>query len=300
MGPYVRFISQGGGTTDVGPGEFIGRSAAAHLRIDDPRVSEAHALVSLRGGAFRLLALRGRFATDGHARSELDLSVGQHIELARGLSLEVAEVVLPGQVLALEGDLLPRQILSGVTSLVFDPQPSLVRQFVGEAAAWLWNSGDTSWALQIAGQAQRPLLAGDTWSIQGYQFRAVAVHLDSAAVHATVGDGGLAVPVKIVAHYDTVHIYREDRPPLVLDGLHARLVSELVVFGGPVAWELLAGELWKDEPDRQKVRRRLDVAVSRLRLRLREHGVRPDLLRMSGVGQVELFLHERDQVVDAA
>ena len=121
MGPYVRFIQQGGGTTDVGPGEFIGRSAAAHLRLDDPRVSEAHALVSLRGGAFRLLALRGRFAIDGHARSELDLEVGQQIELARGLSVEVVEVVLPAHVLALEGELLPRQILVGVTSLILGP-----------------------------------------------------------------------------------------------------------------------------------------------------------------------------------
>lgn len=300
MGPCVRFIVQGAGTAEVGPGEFIGRSAAAHLRIDDPRISEAHALVSLRGESFRLLALRGRFALAGNAKSELDLAVGQQIELARGLVLEVAEVILPRQVLAIEGDLLPRQVLVGVTSLVLDPQPSLARQFVSDAAAWLWNSGDTSWALQIAGQAQRPLLAGDTWSVQGHQFRAVAVQSADMAVHATVGDGGLAVPVKIVARYETVHIYPEGRTPLVLDGLHARLVSELVVFGGPVAWELLAGELWKDEPDRQRVRRRLDVAVSRLRLRLRENGVRPDLVRMSGVGQVELFLHERDQVVDAA
>ena len=300
MGPCVGFILQGGGTAEVGPGELIGRSAAAHLRIDDPRVSEAHALVSLRSGAFRLLALRGRFAVEGQARTDLELAVGQQIELARDLVLHVVEVVLPTQVLALEGDLLPRQVLVGVTSLVMDPQPALVRQFASEAAAWLWNSGDTSWALQIAGQAQRPLLAGDQWTLQGQQFRCVAVQLVEIAVHATAGDGGLAVPVKIVAHYETVHIFRERRTPLVLDGLYARLVSELGVFGGPVAWELLAGELWKDESDRQRVRRRLDLAVSRLRQRLRDHGVRPDLGRMSGGGQVEVFLHERDQVVDAA
>jgi hypothetical protein len=48
------------------------------------------------------------------------------------------------------------------------------------------------------------------------------------------------------------------------------------------------------------VRRRLDVALSRLRQRLREHGIRADLVRMTGLGQIELFLHERDQVVDAA
>ena len=38
-------------------------SAALHL--DDPRVSEAHAMVSIRGSELKLLALRGRFQIDG-------------------------------------------------------------------------------------------------------------------------------------------------------------------------------------------------------------------------------------------
>lgn len=300
MGPGVCFTLPDGATAVVGPGEFIGRSAAAHLHVDDPRISEAHALVSLRGDVFRLLALRGRFVVEGQARTEWDLAVGQRIELARGFALQVDELRLPSQVLAIEGELLPRQILVGVSSLVIEPQPALVRQFVGEAAAWLWNTGDTSWTLQLRGEAPRPLMPGDRWMIAGQSFQALGVSLAEMAMRATLLDGALSVPVKLVANYETVHLFPEGRPPLVIDGLHARLLSELVVFGGPVAWELLAGELWSDESDRQRVRRRLDVALSRLRQRLREHGIRADLVRMTGLGQIELFLHERDQVVDAA
>ena len=39
------------------------------LHVDDARVSEAHALVSLRGRELQLLALRGRFAVDSTPRS---------------------------------------------------------------------------------------------------------------------------------------------------------------------------------------------------------------------------------------
>lgn len=300
MGPGVCFTLPDGAEAVVGPGELIGRSAAAHLHLDDPRISEAHALVSLRGDVFRLLALRGRFVVEGQARSEWDLAPGQRIELARGYALQVRELHLPAQVLAIEGDLLPRQILVGVSSLLVEPQTALVRQYVAEAGAWLWNTGDANWTLQLRGAPARPLMPGDAWQVGGQRFAAVAVSLAEMAVRATLLDAGLAVPVRLVANYETVHLFPEGRAPLVIDGLHARLISELVVFGGPVAWELLAGELWSDEPDRAKVRRRLDVALSRLRQRLREHGIRADLVRMTGVGQIELFLHERDQVVDAA
>src|SRR5690606_9907840 len=67
---------------DVPAGGFIGRSPFATLHLDDPRVSEAHALVSLRHGSLYLLALRRRFAVDGRPADELRLAEGQLIELA--------------------------------------------------------------------------------------------------------------------------------------------------------------------------------------------------------------------------
>ena len=42
----------------LGVGDLIGRLPSAALVVDDPRVSEAHAIVSLRRAALHLLALR--------------------------------------------------------------------------------------------------------------------------------------------------------------------------------------------------------------------------------------------------
>jgi pSer/pThr/pTyr-binding forkhead associated (FHA) protein len=46
-------------------GDIVGRTWSAAVRIDDPDVSEAHALVSLRGERLWLLALRRRFTVSG-------------------------------------------------------------------------------------------------------------------------------------------------------------------------------------------------------------------------------------------
>ncbi len=56
--PFVRLRTHDGVTADVPPGGLIGRLPGAALRLDDPLVSEAHALVSLRGRKLKLLALR--------------------------------------------------------------------------------------------------------------------------------------------------------------------------------------------------------------------------------------------------
>lgn len=85
---------------------------------------------------------------------------------------------------------------------------------------------------------------------------------------------------------------------MALGGLAARLISEIVAFDGPVSWEVLAGELWPDEDDVHLLRHKLDVTLSRLRSRLREARVRPDLVRSDGFGKVEIFLHTGDEIED--
>ena len=75
-------------------------------------------------------------------------------------------------------------------------------------------------------------------------------------------------------------------------------MSEVVAFDGPVPWEVLAKELWPGEDDRNLLRRKLDVNLSRLRKKLRDARIRPDLVRSDGFGHVELFLHDGDRVED--
>ena len=84
----------------------------------------------------------------------------------------------------------------------------------------------------------------------------------------------------------------------MLNGLHARLVSELALAGVPVGWEALAGELWPGDEDRLALRRRMDTALSRLRRKLRAAGVRTNLARADGCGHLELLLLDGDVVED--
>jgi hypothetical protein len=80
--------------------------------------------------------------------------------------------------------------------------------------------------------------------------------------------------------------------------MQARIVSELVALGGPAHWTVLAGLLWPRDPEPETTRSRFDVAISRLRRKLRDARVRTDLVHTDGAGQVELLLYPHDVVQD--
>lgn len=294
MRAYVRLRLPDGSTLELGHGDLIGRLWSAALCIADGRVSEAHAMVSLRGQELLLLPLRGRFAVNGQRQSSLVLAAGQRVTFAEGLDLVVEEVVLPASVFAVEGDGLPRVVVSGVCSLLTRPRPELVPRLVPDAPAHLWGDGE-GWCLTMGGTT-RSIRVGDAWELDGRRFCAVGLSLDSTRGTVTRLDGSVARPVRVVAQFDTVHIYVEGGAALALSGLAARLISEVVAFDGPVAWEVLGRELWSDEDDVHLLRHKLDVTLSRLRSRFRDAGVRPDLVRSDGFGKVELFLLDGDRV----
>jgi hypothetical protein len=62
----------------AGPGAIIGRSHTAEVRIDDGRVSEVHAYVSLRASQLVLLALRGRVRSGERDTPRLELRRAAH------------------------------------------------------------------------------------------------------------------------------------------------------------------------------------------------------------------------------
>lgn len=287
---------------ELSAGDILGRSSTCALGLRDPRISEAHAMVSLRGSSLKLLALRGRFAVGDKTVSEVELVPGLLIELARDLALEVVEVVLPSAVLGLEGDGLPRQILGGISSLrASGPRPELSPGFSADADALLFNDGP-HWTLRLAGQApadDRELVAGDTFELANKKtFRVVLVDLDAASHRATLVTGAFDPPLHLVVRYDTVHIHRVGEPSLALDGLLARIVSELATIRLPIAWEALAKDVWADEDDILALRRRWDTSIARLRRKLRESRIRADLVRADGTGNFELFLLPGDTVDD--
>ena len=169
---------------ELGPGDIIGRLTTASLQVDDARVSEAHAMVSLRGGELRLLALRALFAVDGKPLRELTLAPGQRIELARDLSIEVEEVDVPTEVLVLEYPGLGRQALPGACWLLTRPSPRLSSRHTPAAQATFWSAG-TSWKVRIGDAVPQELVPGWTAEIDGATARAVLRPVGGASRAAT-------------------------------------------------------------------------------------------------------------------
>lgn len=274
----------------------MGRSWNAALCIDDARVSEAHALVSHREGALWLLSLRRMVAIGGESRSEVELQAGQEIQLADGVLIRVAYVVLPEVVLGLEGPGLGLRPLSPVSALRVVPRVELLARFDAAAALLFWSTGLGVKVRDLTG-AVREVEPGDTFEVSGKTFRIVAMPGAASAATPTRADGAIDSPLRIVCRYDTVHLQRAGRPVVVLTGLQARLFSEVATVGCPVSWEVIASTLWPDA-DRAQGRRRWDVQVVRLRGRLRAAGISGDVIQSDGKGNVELVLGPQDVVVD--
>lgn len=293
---FAVFRLPDGSSRTVAPGDLVGRLWSAAIQIDDPRVSEGHALLSLRGGDLWLLALRRRLALDGRSLAEVRLAVGQRIALAQGLEIVVEAVELPDVVLALAAPGLPTTMLPGVCSLHVRPQVVLSARHDPDAPCILWDSGD-GWRRMQGGRVS-PLHAGDSWTVDGVPFAALTMAVRGAGLSPTRVTGGIDPPLRIVAAWDTAQVQSGDSPPAVFGGVHARILSELVALGGPAAWDVVAREVWPDEDDTWALRKRWDVNLGRLRARLREAGIRTDLVRAVGTGQVELVLRRHDVVED--
>ncbi|MEO0600225.1 MAG: hypothetical protein AAF211_02260, partial [Myxococcota bacterium] len=262
------------------------------------RVSEAHAMVSLRGGQLKLLALRGRLAIDTEPLTELVLEPGLDVRLAKGVSLGVSGVDLPDHALAIEGSGLPRTVLEAQSaSLLVDGPPVLQPGFVDGAAAYLWSDGE-GYVVRVGDAAARRLADGVRWRVGDLELSTVKVGLDRIASSSTRLQGRLHPPLRIVVRFDTASVQREGHPAVGLGGMSARIVSELVALDGPVHWSALASEIWRELTDELPLRRRWDRNLARLRAKLREAGVRPDLIRSDGSGMVELFLYDGDTAVD--
>ena len=277
------------------PGDVIGRMRSAALPIDDPRVSEAHAMISWRYGAQWLLSLRRLIAVGGKPLSEVELTPGLRVTLAEGLELSVERVVNPTAVMAIEAPNLGVRPLAPVVSLYAGPPPRVVDRFEPGAAAHLWWSGEDWKAADDDGE--RVVGDGDVLTVSGCGFRVRTVLADGAG-RSTSWNGAIASPLRIVAHYDTVELHRAARPVASIGGIGARIIGELVSLDGPTDWETVAREVWNDGSDAFELRRRWDAALRRLRDKLRANGIRGDLLRADGAGQCQLVLYEGDTVED--
>ncbi len=292
--PQVQLRVAPGAPVTVGPGGIVGRLHAAALRIPDPRVPEAAALVSLRGRELHLLALRGALELDGAPEDDVLLEEGMIVRLSGVVDVEVGRVDLPERVLALRFPGQVRELCAPVYSLVTEPEPELVPAYLEHAVARVWSTAE-GWTGDF-GRGPEPVRAGRAWAVGGVEIEAVEVALGEAGSAATTG---ILEPLTLVARTTSVHIQRARKPPVTFDGLPAQLLSELALIGAPAPWTVVAGELWgKRDPGRHRMS--WDRALRRLRTRLREAGIRDDLVRADGKGNVEVFLYPGDRVVDEA
>jgi len=301
MHAFVQFRLPDGRTRDLAPGDIIGRAANAALCLNAPYISEAHAMVSLRGSQMKLIGLRGRFSVDGKSASEAALAPGMRIVLASRLPLVVSAVHLPQRVLAIEADDLAPHILGSVSSLRARDASELVVGFVPDADAYFWTSGDAVWA-RIGGPegeaGERRLAEGDVLVVGEREFRVVAVPLEAVALETTIEGSQLGPPLHLILNYDTVHLHQAGER-LVVDGIPARILSELVQIRAPVGWEEVARQIWGREPiDPTTLRDRWDSSLARLRRKLKEGRVRIDLVRSTKSGQIEVLLGPSDTIED--
>lgn len=295
---WVELKLPSGQRTCVPAGGIIGRMAGAALSLRDARVSEAHALVSLRGSELRLLALRRWFEVDGERSSEVALRPGQRIGLAPGCVLEVTDVCVADEVLAIGGlGPEPVPLEASVYSLVERGALALVAGFEESALGHVWSTG-SGWALQLAGEPAVDLRPGLTFEAAGASLYVTTAPVPSS--HTTIQGDHYDAPLQIVLRHDTVHLHREGRPSAVINGVPARILSEVALLRTPVPWEVAAAEVYRGETDRRVLRQNWDRNLRTLRARLREQGVRADLVRPDGKGNVELFLLPGDTVVDDA
>ncbi len=287
-------ISSGGEDHVVGHGDLVGRTPTAAVIVDDPRVSEAHAVVSLRKGELHLLSLRRLIIANGTPTSEVKLAPGLVITLVDELELVVRDVVEPASVLAIVMPSGERQVLPQVASVTTSP-PRLHGKLVPDARIALWSTGD-AWRARI-GDRTHAIGPGDVLGVDGEQFGFELLPIGQASAATTEGNNAPVVaPLRVVAFYDSVHFYQRGRKVHVIGGVAARIVSELVACAGPVHWEVVAREVWPDEVDALALRHRWDVALGRLRSRLRQASLR-ELVKADG-GQVRLEVYAGDELED--
>ena len=152
----------------LGHGDLIGRIDSAALHVDDARISEAHAMVSLRGEALRLLALRGRIRVDGRFVNDVEIVPGLRVLLADAVELHFERVHLPAEVLAIRFADLPQHVLTSTISLHSRGGPTIVPGFDPRASAVLWSTNGV-WRMVEPDGTPRPLHANTSCAVGGFR-----------------------------------------------------------------------------------------------------------------------------------
>lgn len=279
------------GSSDEGvlwPGDLIGRSASAALQLDDARVSEAHAMVSLRGEHLVLLALRGRLRARDRFLSEITLEAGLRVELAPGRALLVVEVHLPETATAIAWHGQPPVALRGTTSILEGPPPKLKPGHHEDALAVFWTFQDR-WRVRTQDGSTSDLVPGPLLLKPGIHLEVTQLSLEEAGAPQTALDPH--APRAWTVYATHVLLTNQDAASLHFGGIPGHLLALLLQEEGAIAWRVVASVLWAPSGiAEQHLRRRLDTTVNRLRQKLRMAGVDPGRLALDGSGSLRFVV----------
>ncbi|MEO0601143.1 MAG: hypothetical protein AAF211_06890 [Myxococcota bacterium] len=286
--PFVQIRLSDGTSRRVPSGGLVGRLAAAAVRIEDPRVSEAHAMISLRGTRFVMLALRGTTrVVDEDPRRRIDLEVGQRIELHAEIIVEVEAIEVPPLVMAIagiEGSPVP---LDGPEFSIVDDPLRVVPEPHRERLAWCWCT-EGQWWLGLPGETPEPIEVGHEATIAGQTLRWVEVPTERA-VSRTTTIQSFWPPLRLVVHDEHTDVSVRGMPELrrLTGNNHAivHALSSLVADGGSVHWQRVAEEIWPVNHHSYN----WYTALARLRKHLGKVGL-PEELVDTDQGQVWLAL----------
>lgn len=278
----------------LSPGDWIGRALQAALRVDDARISEAHAMVSLRGGALWLLALRGRLYQRGRVLPEVALEEGVQVALADGIVLRCEGVELPDEVQGLVVGSGAPQVLLGTTSLYLSPTPTLRAGFDAQADAVFWTVGD-AWRVAVAGQPAVLFRPGTQVNVGTVAVQAVRVPFARAAQTRTRPT--LRDPITWQPHAAGVRLEMANQQRHEITGVPGRILAAGLLDDAP-DWLQVCATVWPDDLSSvASMRNRLDVGINRLRERLREVGAVDVRVAMDGSGRLMVSLPAVDSVI---
>lgn len=285
----------------LGIGDIIGRSSQAALCIDDPRISEAHALLSLRGSALMLLALRGRFRFRGEIVSEIELRPGMDIELYKECWLHCEEVVMPESLLGLHVPGMAPVMLTHTSSLFLNLESgarTLQPGYASKADVVFWSLGDT-WSHRVQGGQAEPLHAGDVIRVAGLEIQTHSVAVRDASTLPTKQTDRTSLRLEIAPKSVKVHASAHTKS-IVITGIPGKILACVARSAHPQTWDEVAHQVWDSEACMPSaLRRRFDVGLLRLREKLHQLELPADLMHMDGSGLISLRLEGDDTVTVA-
>ena len=294
---HVVFGLPDGRSVKVASGGLIGRGQSMALRLEHEAVSDAHALIRQSGDRLQMLALRRWFMVGEERLGQVNLEPGQRISLTDEVVLEVLEVYVGEEELVLLGVReAPWRLAAPVNALILEEgEVVALPQFHPSASAMVWRE-EGAWHCRVGDGPPQCVEPGLFVELGGHRVAFVAQ--EAAGGRTTHGQASGEPPLRIVARQDTVHLHPSGRPSLVLVGISSRIVSELAELGTIVPWRVVARLVWPGQEDERLLRQNWDRNLRSLRGKLRRAGIREDLVRPDGKGNVELFLLPDDHLID--